>query len=110
MKESDINSKILILVTVPSRQVAEQIAKLLLDEKLVACVNIVPNIVSFYWWEGKTNKDDEFLLLIKSKKTLFDDVSKKIKEVHPYDIPEVIGIEIKLGLKEYLDWINNEIK
>lgn len=96
---------IIILTNTNSKDSAETIATFLVKEKLAACVNIYPKIESIYTWNNKIEKQEEYSLIIKTKKTLFDKVKDKITMLHPYEIPEIIFIDIKEGTKEYLNWI-----
>jgi len=99
---------ILVLVTVPTEDTADQIAKGLVERKLAACVNIVPAMRSVYQWEGKINKDDELLLIVKTVRPLFVSLSTAIKAMHPYELPEIIALDIVDGERKYLDWIARE--
>lgn len=101
---------ILILCTINDFDIAKEISKTLLEERLVACVNIVPNLTSLYHWEGKICEDKEYLMILKSRSGLFDEVKNQISELHPYSVPEVISLEIKDGAKSYLEWLNTELK
>jgi periplasmic divalent cation tolerance protein len=96
---------IIVHVTVPSKEVAKTIAQALLYKKLAACVNIMPNILTFYAWKGKINEDSELLLEIKTKAKLFDSLSKTVQTIHPYDVPEVIAIPIERASKPYTAWL-----
>lgn len=101
----------IIFVTCPSDKTAKKkIANILLKEKLVACINIIPKVKSLYWWKGKIEKSDEILMLIKSKIKLFDEIKEKIKKNHPYEVPEIFYIKIEKGLEKYLEWINEVTK
>jgi len=84
---------------------AQKIANLLVEKKLAACVSIIPQVKSIYWWQNKIEKTDEFLLIIKSRKNLYKDIIQLIKENHTYTVPEVIFMDIVNGNQEYLDWI-----
>jgi periplasmic divalent cation tolerance protein len=99
-----------VLMTVSSHGEAENIAENLVSHKLAACVNILPNIKSFYWWDGKICKDDELLLVAKTKTSLFKELEKAVKKLHSYDVPEIILLPIEDGSNAYLDWINQVIR
>ncbi|CRH02913.1 cutA, putative [Plasmodium relictum] len=101
---------IAVYVTTPNKDVAENISNVLLREKLASCVNIIPGILSLYHWKGEIAKDNEVLMMIKTKKHLFQEIVNSVKLNHPYEVPEVIAIPIQLGNKEYLDWISNSVK
>ncbi|AWR95020.1 divalent-cation tolerance protein CutA [Acidianus brierleyi] len=101
---------ILILSTIPEIKTGKHIAKTLVDEKLAACVNIIPYIRSFYIWEGKTEEDDEALMIIKTEKDLENRIIQRIKELHPYSLPEIITFNISGGLPEYLNWIFESVR
>ena len=100
---------IIVLVTAPSREEAERIADIIIDSKLAACVNISSDIKSIYLWKGKKETSCESLLIIKTKKALFEKLKNAIKRVHSYDTPEIIALPIVEGDKEYLDWIDNSV-
>jgi periplasmic divalent cation tolerance protein len=98
-------STIIIFITASSSEEAENIAKLLVEEKLVACVNIIPQIKSIYWWEGKICTDEEVMLIAKTKQSLFTAVMDRVKSLHSYEVPEIISFPISEGSPEYLNWI-----
>lgn len=98
---------IVVLVTASSKEEANKIARGLLEEKLAACVNIVEGLESRFWWQGKIDSAKEVLLIIKTRKTLFNKLAKKVKSLHSYTVPEIIAFPIISGSKAYLDWIND---
>ena len=100
---------ILILTTVNSWERAKEIALRLIEEKLSACVTISSLATSFYRWKGKINEEKEYIVFIKSKKEIYNYIEERVKELHPYEIPEIIALPIEKGLKEYLTWIDNEV-
>jgi len=97
-----------ILVTAPSMAVARKLARIALERKLVACVNIVPRIESVYWWKGKIESDREVLLVLKSRKPLLARLESLIQEQHPYDTPEFLVLPLSGGSQRYLDWLRAE--
>ncbi len=100
-----MSEAILVMVTCGSSQEAEKIAQLLLEERLVACVNIAGRIRSLFHWEGAIARESESLLLMKTRAECFDELSRRVKEVHSYEVPEIIAMPIMVGNPDYLDWI-----
>lgn len=97
---------IVVFVTTPNKKEAETITKDLLEEKLCACINIVDKIKSFFWWEKKIDCADECLLILKTKRSLFTKLIKRVKSLHSYQTPEIIALPIIRGNKDYLDWLD----
>jgi periplasmic divalent cation tolerance protein len=104
-----VNDPIIILTTVSSKKEAELIGSKLINKELAACVNIIPNIKSIYRWEGKINKDSEYLLIIKTVKRAEEDVFENIRKLHSYNTPEMISIPITGGEKSYLNWLSKSV-
>jgi periplasmic divalent cation tolerance protein len=100
----------LVLTTTGSRDEAQRIARILVERQLAACVNIVPGIESIYRWQEKIEHAEECLLLIKTTRSAFEGVRDAIKELHSYELPECICIEIEDGSAEYLKWIGESMK
>merc|ERR1712228_308635 len=96
-------------VTVPDMQVAEKLASGLVKSKLAACVNIIPGLTSVYEWEGKIEKDNEMLLMIKTRTDRVDELSAWVKDNHPYDVCEVISTKIDNGNPPYLKWLGEVV-
>ena len=101
------NMYIVVFITASSKKEARKIARGLLEEKLVACVNIIDEVESHFWWQGKIDSAKEALLVIKTKKELFNKLAKKVKSLHSYSVPEIISLPIISGNKDYLKWIND---
>jgi len=99
----------LILTTAGSRDEAKKIAHALVDRRLAACVNIVSGIESIYRWQGKVEEASEWLLLIKTKAELFEQVRDAIQQLHSYDLPECIMLDVTGGSVPYLDWISESV-
>ena len=110
MRNTNISSPIVVMITVPEKDIGEKIAKELLDKKLAACVNLIPSIRSIYIWEGEVCYDDEVLMIVKSRADLFEtQLVPSVQSVHPYDVPEIIALPIQHGARSYLEWINDVI-
>ena len=99
-----------VYITAPSREEAEKIARHLLQEKTAACVNIVENIKSLFWWEGKVDEAGEFLLIAKTTPERFPQLEAAVKAVHSYDVPEIIALPVTAGSQAYLDWIKTSVQ
>ena len=97
----------LVLVTCPDKKTAEDIADLLLEKRLAACVNMVPGVTSKYWWKGKLDEGAEVLILIKTRESLVKKIERAVKENHPYETPEVVAVRMT-GSSQYLGWIDSE--
>lgn len=104
----DRNNFVVFFVTAPDGQSAETLARKLLEERLVACVNIVPGLRSLYWWEGEVQAAEEVLMLLKARRADIDAVTERVRGLHPYEVPEVIAADISGGLQAYLDWLGAE--
>lgn len=94
-----------LLTALPSQEDARRLAALLVEERLAACVQLLP-IESFYRWEGKVQNEAEVLLLIKTRTALFDTAIARIKAEHPYSVPEIVGWPFSAGHLPYLNWID----
>jgi len=96
---------VVVFVTVQNGKEANKIATKLIEEKLIACANIVKGVKSVFWWKQKVDRADEVLLILKSRKRLFAKIVKTVKKWHSYDVPEIIALPIIDGNKDYLSWI-----
>jgi periplasmic divalent cation tolerance protein len=99
-----------VFVTCGNRTEAENLASHLLEQKLVACVNIVPGIESWYWWEGKINRDQEILLIMKTVQSNFAPLEEAIRKIHSYAIPEIVALPILQGFAPYLNWVVESVQ
>jgi len=100
----------LVLSTVPSPKTARKLALALVQNRLAACVNVVNGLDSFFWWQGKVDQARESLLVIKTTSSHFPRLVKFLKKQHPYEVPEIIGLPIEKGNREYLRWIEETLK
>lgn len=98
-----------IILTTCSEKESENLARKLLEESLCACISVT-HVKSMYWWEGKIQKDNEVLLIIKTKERLIDELMEKIKQIHSYDNPEIIVLNVEKAAGKYLKWINDVTK
>lgn len=99
----------LVLSTCADSESADLLASVLVESGLAACVNIVPGLRSVYQWKGEVVKDDELLLVIKSRSDRFEQLKQAILERHPYELPEVIAVPVEAGHAPYLAWIDSQL-
>ena len=97
--------EIVIFITASNEDEAAKISKALVESRLAGCVNIIKNIRSIYSWQGKIEDESEVLMIAKTQKALFDDLSRKVKELHSYTVPEIIAMPIVEGSEDYLKWL-----
>ena len=101
--------KMVVLITTATEEEARSIAELLLTQRMAACVNIVPRVNSLFWWQDKLDSAQESLLIVKTEASLLDEIISMVKEIHSYDIPEIIALPIVGGNQDYLEWIDKEV-
>lgn len=99
---------VLVLTNLPDRDSAMRIAHSLIEKRIVACVNILPECTSVYRWQGKVETAQEVPLLIKSTVAAYARVEELIRTLHPYELPEIIAVSVEAGLPAYLQWVNTE--
>jgi periplasmic divalent cation tolerance protein len=99
-----------VFITTKDSAEAERIAKQLVDEKLAACVNVLPKISSTYRWKGKVVHASEALLLVKTSDEKLDGLIARVKELHSYEIPEILALPIERGSREYLKWLEESLR
>lgn len=100
----------MVLITAPGEEEAAVIARELVELRLAACVNIIPSVRSFYWWEGRIQDDHEVLMIAKTRKDLFGSLREKVKELHSYTVPEVLALPVIEGFDKYLFWVREETR
>jgi len=105
---SNRNEYILVITTVPDEATAGKIAQQVVQSRLAACASISSSVRSFYWWENKIAQDKEFMLFIKTRTAHYSALEEKIKQIHPYQVPEIIALPIIQGIQSYLQWIDVE--
>lgn len=107
--ESPKGDYIVFFITAASPEEGERLARALLEERLAACVNVVPGVRSFFWWEGKVQEEGEVLLIGKGRADLFAKVQDLVRALHSYTVPEIIAVPITTGSPDYLRWIDETI-
>ena len=98
-------NELIVFMTAPSEDDAVEIARALVEAGLAGCVNIIKNMRSIYSWEGKIEDEKEVLMIAKTRKTLFKALTKKVKSIHRYSVPEIIAMPVIEGSEDYLKWL-----
>ena len=101
-------STLIVITNAPSREVALDIARALIERKLAACVNVMAECTSVYRWQGKVETTRETPLLIKTRAAIYDELEAAIRSLHPYELPEILAVPVERGLPDYLEWVNTE--
>jgi len=96
---------LIVFMTASNREEAVKIVRTMLEERLIACGNLVESVSSLFWWKGKIEEEKEVLVIMKSDEKLFKKLSKRVKELHSYDVPEILALPIVDGSPSYLDWL-----
>ncbi len=104
-----MDSPVVIFVTTSSMEEANAIGKKMVEEKLVACANIIPKIRSLYLWKGKFCDESEVLLMMKSRQGLLDRIVRGVEELHSYEVPEVVALPVLGGSEDYLRWVEESL-
>ena len=103
-------NQLVVFCTCPDPQSAETIATLLVEERLAACVNLVPALTSIYRWQDQLRREPECLLLIKTSAARFETLRARLRALHPYDTPEIVALPISHGDSEYLQWLTENLE
>jgi periplasmic divalent cation tolerance protein len=104
-----MTDKIVVFSTASSAEEAEKIARVLVEERLAACVNVLPGACSIYRWKGAIESSPEWVLIIKSSRERFDRLRARLEKVHSYEVPEVVALAVVDGSKNYLNWLETEL-
>lgn len=105
-----MNTHVIVLMTASSADEAERIAKALVEARLVACCNIIPQIRSIYRWQGSIHDEAEVMMVAKTRQDRLPDLIAKVRSIHSYDVPEIIATPIVAGLDAYLSWIDESVQ
>ena len=101
---------LLVFTTLPSADKAAELAKVLVEERLAACANLLPAIRSIYRWQGKLQDENEVLVLLKTRAEHLERLKLRILELHPYEVPEILAVPVEAGYQPYLEWLAGETK
>ncbi len=100
----------LVYITTSGMEESRKIGRKIIEERLAGCVNIIPAIESLYWWKGEIEGDNESILIVKTKANNIENIIKRVKEIHSYENPAILAIPIIEGSKDYLDYLDGEIR
>lgn len=103
------NDIIVVIVTVSGVDDGLRISREILNSRLVACVSVIPGVQSMYWWEGKLVEEQEAMMMAKTTRAQYEKLERRIKELHPYAVPEIIAIPLVNGSSQYIGWINGQV-
>ena len=103
---AESSEHLVVMNTCPDSETAGRIAADLVDRRLAACVQVLPGLQSYFHWDGKVDCEEEHLLLIKTSSASYPALERRIRELHPYELPEIIGVPVSNGLPEYLSWVH----
>jgi uncharacterized protein involved in tolerance to divalent cations len=103
-----MSAHLVVLITTGTPEEGHQIARTLVEERLAACVNIVSPIQSVYRWKGQVQEDQETLLVVKTVAPMLEPLSLRVKQLHSYEVPEMIALQVVAGASDYLDWIDDQ--
>lgn len=109
MSASDSGSVVAVLSTAPNAEVAERIAAALVEERLAACANVLDAVTSIYRWQGKVEREREVLMVLKTSSDAAKRLELRLVELHPYEVPEVLVLDVRDGSVPYLDWVRSEV-
>ncbi len=100
---------LVVLVTAPSEAMARELGQRLVDDRLAACVSVVPGVTSIFMWEGKREEASEALLVIKTRAERYPALQQRVLELHPYSVPEVLALAVEAGAPAYLRWVQDSV-
>jgi periplasmic divalent cation tolerance protein len=104
-----VSEHCVVLSTVASGEDGDRLARALVERRVAACVNVLPGVTSFYRWEGNVQRDEERLLVIKTRADRFEELRSALVDLHPYGVPEVIALPITAGHRPYLSWLDESV-
>ncbi len=109
MSVSDSTGVMVVMTTMPNMEAARALVTSVVSEELAACGNVIPGVVSLFRWEGELTKEDESLVLLKTASERAEALCARLSELHPYSVPEVLGLDVSIGSQAYLSWVRGEV-
>jgi periplasmic divalent cation tolerance protein len=106
--EGDASDLVVALSTAPDAEQAQRIGRALVEERLIACANLVPGLTSIYRWEGRVQVEGEVLMIMKTRRALVPRLKERLPQLHPYDVPELVVTPVVEGLDPYCRWVRGE--
>lgn len=106
--KDDVRDVVVLYCTVPNLEVGSSVARVLVQEGLVACVNLIPGLQSIYRWKGEICEDSEVMLMMKTVRSRTEEIAKRVKSLHPYETPELVALPVRGGLEGYLAWVREQ--
>ncbi len=100
---------VIVYITAPNIEEAKDLVDAIVKERLAACANVVESVKTVYWWKGVLERDDESLVILKTREDKLDELIKRVKQLHSYENPEIVAVPILKGSSEYLAWIDDEL-
>lgn len=97
-----------VFVTAPNQETGEFLARELVEERLAACGNVIPGLISVYWWEDEVQRDDEVLVIFKTRRDRVDRLGERLAELHPYEVPEFLALPVESAHEAYARWVVSE--
>lgn len=100
---------VIVYITASNIEEAKDLVEVIVKERLAACANVVERVESVYWWKGKLERDNESLIILKTREDKLDELIKRVRQLHSYENPEIVAVPILKGSAEYLNWIDDEL-
>ncbi len=104
------SNHLFVYITASGREEAEAISKTIIGERLAACTNIIENMSALFWWEGGVQSEQEVVIIAKTRADAFEQLAARVRELHSYDCPCIVGMPIVMGSPDYLAWIDEEVR
>lgn len=110
MRDPSVSRVVAVLTTAPSAEVAERIGTALVEERLAACANVLPGVRSVFRWKGEVSRETEAFVVLKTTASRLGDLRRRLIELHPYEVPEMLAFDVREGHPPYLDWVRAEVE